>query len=151
MAKLLIILAGVLVFGSVHSMDQQFDVTITPAVPAGGEPFVVVFRDFDSFCDEQHPAWSLSGQRLILDLRTEYVCGPNLGPFYRLADFRFEIQGLAPGRYDIEVYYNAETQTYPPVSGVVVTVATPVPIMTGTGIFLMFVIIGLTGMRSSLA
>lgn len=143
MAKFLFFLASLTCLGTSHSVDLSQIVTITPAIPATGEPFVVVFSDFDSSCDEQDPTLSVAGQRLLLDLRSEFVCNPQLGPFYMPADFRFEIPGLPAGRYDIEIYFNAATQGYPPVSGVGVTVATPVPTMNNAGVFLLVVIIGL--------
>lgn len=147
MAKLLLFLASLTVLGTAHSVELSDLVTIIPAIPASGEPFVVVFSGFDSICEEQSPTWSVVGQRLILDLRAEFLCGPSIEPFPIPTDFRFEISGLQPGSYEIEFYSNAETQTFPPASGVVVTVAAPVSTMNNAGIFWLMIIIGLMGLH----
>ncbi len=146
MEKLLIALVYLAFFGLVRAQDVSSRVTVTPTVPVSGEPFVVVYSSFDSTCEEQNLSWSLEGQRLILDLGAEFICGPNINPFLRPADFRFEIPGLPPGRYEIEIFYNAATQTFPPGSGGILSVAATVGLMGGVGSrFLLVVIFGVFG------
>ncbi|MFK7954776.1 MAG: hypothetical protein AB8B96_01680 [Lysobacterales bacterium] len=128
-------------------MELRDFLTVTPAVPASGEPFVVVFSGVDSICEEQSPISSVIGHRLILDLREENVCSPNLSGFPVATDFRFDLPGLKPGTYQIEFYINLETQTFPPSLGVAVTVPAPVPAMNNAGTFLLLFIVGLLGVR----
>lgn len=145
MSKSLTVLVCLAFFGAVRAQDVSSRVTVTPTVPVSGEPFVVAYSSFDSTCEEQNLSWSLDGRRLILDLGAEFTCGPNINPFLRPADFRFEIPGLPPGRYEIEIFYNAATQTFPPGSGGILSVAATVGLMSVSSRFLLVVILGILG------